>query len=109
MLADLNRQGSVTLGNLLDAQGGNVLWPEPPSLTLPPPLETALGDGRRLWLRYRNQQGQVSERWVEPLDVTGDGRTLYLAAYCLEQAEQRTFRLDRILAMRLDDAEDELS
>ena len=35
--------------------------------------------------------------------MTGDGRTLYLAAYCLEQAEQRTFRLDRILAMRLED------
>lgn len=103
MLADLNRQGSVTLGHLLDAQGGNVLWPEPPSLALPPLLATALEEERRLWLRYRSQQGQISERWVEPLDVTGDGRTLYLAAYCLEQAEQRTFRLDRILAMRLED------
>jgi hypothetical protein len=102
MLADLNRRGAVTLGHLLDAQGGNVLWPEPQSLALPPLLETALGEGRRLWLRYRSPQGQVSERWVEPLDVTGDGQTLYLAAYCLQRGEQRTFRLDRILEMRLD-------
>ncbi len=103
MLADLNRQGRVTLGHLLDAQGGNVLWPEPQTRVLPPLLETALSEGRRLWLRYRSQQGQVSERWVEPLDVTDDGLALYLAAYCLERGEQRTFRLDRILAMRLDD------
>jgi proteasome accessory factor C len=102
MLADLNRRGAVTLGHLLDAQGGNVLWPEPHSLALPPLLETALSEGRRLWLRYRSPQGQVSERWVEPLDVTGDGQTVYLAAYCLQRGEQRTFRLDRIVEMRLD-------
>lgn len=102
MLADLNRRGAVTLGQLLDAQGGNVLWPEPQRRALPPALETALSERRRLWLRYRSPQGQVSERWVEPLDVTGDGRTAYLAAYCLERGEQRTFRLDRILEMRLE-------
>lgn len=102
MLADLNRRGAVTLGQLLDAQGGNVLWPEPQSRAVPPALETALSEGRRLWLRYRSPQGQVSERWVEPLDVTGDDRATYLAAYCLEIGEQRTFRLDRILEMRLD-------
>ena len=102
MLADLNRRGSVTLGHLLDAQGGNVLWPEPQTRALPPVLETALSEGRRLWLRYRSPQGQVSERWVEPLDVSDDGQTVYLAAYCLERCDQRTFRLDRILEMRLD-------
>jgi DNA polymerase III epsilon subunit family exonuclease len=107
MLADLNRQGRVTLGHLLDAQGGNVLWPEPQTRALPPLLETALGEGRRLWLRYRSPQGQVSERWVEPLDVTDDGAALYLAAYCLTRGEQRTFRIDRILEMRLDGDLDE--
>jgi DNA polymerase-3 subunit epsilon len=106
MLADLNRQGQATLGHLLDAQGGNVLWPEPQSRALPPLLETALSEGRPLWLRYRSPQGQISERWVEPLDVTGGGQALYLAAYCLERGEQRTFRLDRILAMRLDETSD---
>lgn len=102
MLADLNRAGKVTLAHLLDAQGGNVLWPEPQGYTLPPPLETALAEGQRLWLRYRSQQGQVSERVVEPLDVTHDGQCLYLAAYCLQRGEELTFRLDRILEMRLE-------
>ncbi|MER2598281.1 MAG: exonuclease domain-containing protein [Caldilineales bacterium] len=102
MLADLNRGGKVTLAHLLDAQGGNVLWPEPQTRPLPPLLEDALARGGRLWLRYRDQRGQISERVVEPLDVTDDGQALYLAAYCVQRGEQRTFRLDRVLEMRLD-------
>ena len=102
MLADLNRGGKVTLAHLLDAQGGNVLWPEPQSRPLPPLLATALSEGQRLWLRYRDPRGHISERVVEPLDVTDDGQTLYLSAYCLQRGEQRTFRLDRVLEMRLD-------
>lgn len=102
MLADLNRRGAVTLANLLDAQGGNVLWPQPQPRVLPPVLATAFSEGRRVWLRYRSQQGQISERVVKPLDVTDDGTTTYLAAYCLQHGEERTFRLDRILEMRLD-------
>jgi DNA polymerase-3 subunit epsilon len=102
MLGDLNRKNVVILAQLLDKQGGNVLWPEQQTRALPPLLETALAENRRLWMRYRNQQGHISERWVEPLDVTDDGQALYLAAYCLSHGEQRTFRMDRILAMRLD-------
>lgn len=102
MLADLNRRNLVTLGDLLDVQGGNVLWPQPAALSLPADLETALEEGRPLWLRYRSQNGHVSERWVEPLDVTGDDVTLYLTAYCQLRGEQRVFRLDRVIEMRLD-------
>lgn len=102
MLADLNRRNLVTLGDLLDVQGGNVLWPEPSALSLPAVLETALAEQRPLWLRYRSQNGHVSERWVEPLDVTGDDVTIYLTAYCQLRGEQRVFRLDRVVEMRLD-------
>lgn len=100
MLIDLQRQDVVTLANLLDAQGGNVLWPEPRPLSLPAELAITLQQGGRLWLRYRNLNGQVSERWVEPLDVVGNGSTVYLIAYCHLRGEQRTFRLDRVLEMR---------
>ena len=107
MLADLNRQNVVTLADLLDKQGGNVLWPVVHARTaLPPSLEIALTEGRRLWVRYRNQKGQISERWVEPLDVTDDGQDLYLAAYCLLRGEQRTFLVDAILDMRLENDAD---
>lgn len=102
MLIDLQRQHVVTLGDLLDAQGGNVLWPEAPHPTLPPVLEAALAGHRRLWLRYRSSEGRVSERWVEPLDVSASDTGTYLVAYCLERGEQRLFRLDRILEMQLE-------
>ncbi|MEA3337157.1 MAG: exonuclease domain-containing protein [Chloroflexota bacterium] len=105
MLADLNREDVVILADLLDAQGGNVPWPERELLELPPTLELAMAEGRRLWLRYRSQSGLISERWVEPLDVVGDERVSYLAAYCTLRGEERNFRMDRILAMRLDDEE----
>ncbi|MCB0256728.1 MAG: WYL domain-containing protein [Anaerolineae bacterium] len=102
MMADLNRRNYVTLGDLLDVQGGNVLWPEPAAITLPPDLEMALEENRPLWLRYRSQNGYISERWVEPLDVTGDGDLVYLTAYCQLRGEQRVFRLDRVVEMRLE-------
>lgn len=102
MMIDLQRLEVVTLANLLDAQGGNVLWPEHDRPRLPPDLETAIAEGRRVWLRYRSQAGQVSERWVEPLDVTGNDVATYLVAYCFNKGEQRTFRLDRILDMHLE-------
>lgn len=103
MLADLNRQNVVTLADLLDKQGGNVLWPVTRvKAALPPPLEIALTEGRRLWVRYRNQKGHISERWVEPLDVTDDGQSLYLTAYCLLRGEHRTFVVDGILEMHLE-------
>ena len=102
MLADLHRQEVVTLADLLDTQGGNVPWPEPQSLDLPPLLQKALAEGGRLWLRYRSQRGHISERWVEPLDVSGSQQEIYLTAYCLLRGEQRLFRMDRILDMRLE-------
>ncbi len=102
MLVDLQRQHVVTLGDLLDAQGGNVLWPEAPVLQVPVALKTALAERRRLWLRYRGQDGRISERWVEPLDVTANERSTYLVAYCLQRGEQRVFRVDRILEMHLE-------
>jgi len=79
-----------------------VLWPEPRPVVLPPVLETALLEGQRVWMRYRDSHGRISERWVDPLDVTSRGRTAYLVAYCHRHGEQRTFRLDRILEMQLE-------
>lgn len=102
MLIDLQRAHVITLADLLDAQGGNVLWPDTPTVATPPLLAEAIGKKRRLWLRYRSQDGRISERWVEPLDVTSNDRSAYLVAYCMQRGEQRLFRLDRILEMRLE-------
>lgn len=102
MLIDLQREHVTTLAHLLDAQGGNVLWPDVQTVEVPPPLAEAMSTKRRLWLRYRSQDGRISERWVEPLDVTSNDRSAYLVAYCMQRGEQRIFRLDRILDMRLE-------
>lgn len=101
MLGDLQRRGVLTLGDVLDWQGGNVPWPAPPHLDLPEPLRTALAENRQLWLRYETASGLVTERWVQPLCITGDARTTYLVAFCLLRQEQRNFSLARILEMIL--------
>ncbi|NOZ27874.1 MAG: WYL domain-containing protein [Chloroflexi bacterium] len=95
----LQGYGFTTLGDLINAQGGPVVWPGTMWQNLPDPLREALQTGRRLWLRYLGQRRDLTERWVEPLDVNGG----YLIAYCHLRGEQRTFRLDRILEMRLED------
>lgn len=102
ILIDLQRRQVITLADLLDAQGGNVLWPAAKPRALPAPLSQALAEQRRIWLRYRSQNGRISERWVEPLDISGNDHGTYLVGYCHLRGEQRLFRLDRILDMRLE-------
>jgi len=95
LLRILNDHGIVTLGDLIDAQGGPIAWPHSHWDQLPDPLQEALLYRRGLWLRYMSEAGIITERWVEPLDVNGE----YLIAYCHLRQAQRLFRLDRILAM----------
>jgi predicted DNA-binding transcriptional regulator YafY len=40
---------------------------------------------------------------VQPVDVADDGHVLSLVAHCFLRGEERTFRVDRILDMRLGD------
>ncbi|MCD6289964.1 MAG: WYL domain-containing protein [Anaerolineae bacterium] len=98
MVSRLGWGGVRTLGDLISAQGGTIRWPEATWEHLPTPLREALETHRPLWLRYVNAQGALSERYVEPLDAY-DG---YLIAYCHLRREQRAFRLDRIMEMRLE-------
>ncbi len=95
LLHTLNDYGVVTLGDLIDAQGGPITWPHSRWDRLPDPLQEALACRRGIWLRYMSEAGIITERWVEPLDANGE----YLIAYCHLRQAQRLFRLDRILAM----------
>jgi len=95
----LGVRGAATLADLIRAQGGPMHWPSVTWDHLPSPLQEALRRGRRLWLRYLSPYQGLTERWVQPLDVSNG----YLIAYCHLRGAQRTFRLDRILEMRLDD------
>ncbi len=61
---------------------------------LPEPLATAVRDGRPVAIRYA-KPGETNERVVRPLFVDGP----YLVAHCHLRDDERTFRLDRILAV----------
>jgi DNA polymerase III epsilon subunit family exonuclease len=100
LLADLSDAGVYTLGDLIGAQGGQIGWPAQEIIPLPPQIDEALRGEGRLELRYVSASGEETRRVVSPLYVTAFAGYLYLVAICHLRNEQRTFRLDRIIAMR---------
>ncbi len=93
----LRSRGFTTLGDLINAQGGPIRWPRAEWERLPTPLLQALQGRYRLWLRYLDDYDDCTERLVDPLDAN----PRYLIAYCHRYQAERTFRLDRILEMRI--------
>lgn len=64
-------------------------------------VTSALGEGRRLHLRYVNAADVASERDVDPLRLVSQDGSMYLVAWCLRAEGRRTFRVDRILAAQV--------
>ena len=62
-------------------------------------VHTAIGDGRRLTIRYAAPDGSVSTRSIRPLALAFWGKTWTISAYCELRRDFRSFRLDRILAV----------
>jgi len=104
MLRDLERRrGIATLAQLIEAQGGAIPYPQARTLSLPPTIAEALGSGGQVRMRYVDAQGQETERVVRPLRVHGRGNKLYLVAHCYRRDALRSFRLDRVVEMVLED------
>ena len=117
-LWDLEAQGVCTLGDLLRMQGSltplsgwNMAppimeWdgtqPYCPIQGLPPLVEQAMRAHSPLRIRYAGSDGRQSERVVQPLRVTLREQATYLVAYCHLKQEERTFRLDRIVELRIE-------
>jgi predicted DNA-binding transcriptional regulator YafY len=57
-----------------------------------------------LTIRYTGSDGQWSERTVQPRKITLREQATYLVAYCHLRKEERTFRLDRIKVLRIEEA-----
>ncbi len=72
-------------------------WPPHPERVLPRPLFDALTSGRPITICYQNGDGITSSRMIRPHACFPVGRNVYLKAHCMEAAEMRTFRLDRIV------------
>lgn len=64
-------------------------------------VEDALADQRVLRIDYRDRNGNVSRRLVDPQILGWTGGVWYLVAHCRTRDALRWFRLDRILDARL--------
>ena len=104
IIEDLERrQGITTLGQLIEFQGGPVPYPQARALSLPPTITDALANGGRVQMRYIDARGRETDRLVRPIRVNGRGGVLYLIAHCYRRDELRTFRLDRVVEMALEE------
>jgi DNA polymerase III epsilon subunit family exonuclease len=101
----LARLGAHTLRDFLKMQGGTIPWqPEPHAeIPLPPALEEALRLNRKVFLRYVDNFGAQTERWVEPIRVDTRRDYLYLRAFCYLRNGERSFRLDRVIEMKAEE------
>jgi DNA polymerase-3 subunit epsilon len=104
ILWDLDRRwGVCTLGQLLDFQGGSIPYPPPQIVPLPPTIAEALESRGHVRMRYVDARGQETDRIVQPLRVREQGGLLYLVAHCFQRDDLRTFRLDRVIELVLEE------
>lgn len=72
--------------------------PRPQRAPFLDPLIAAMKDQRWLRIRYRSADGESSVR-IQPREVSSQNGYWYCLAYALERQAQRTYRVDRILAL----------
>jgi DNA polymerase-3 subunit epsilon len=78
-------------------------WPNE-GIQLPIELDEAINSGKRVFIRYLDKDGEHTERWVTPRQVIGLADYIYLQAYCHLREAERSFRLDRIVEIRVESA-----
>ena len=76
-------------------------WPQE-GVYLPTELSEAINSGRRLFIKYMDKDGEISERWITPREVIGLSDYIYLQAFCHTRNAERTFRLDRIIEVAVE-------
>lgn len=67
-----------------------------------PVIEEALQNKKRLFIRYLDRKGEVSERWITPKQILALNDYLYMVAHCHLRDDERNFRLDRIEGMEIE-------
>jgi DNA polymerase-3 subunit epsilon len=76
-------------------------WPNE-GIQLPTELGEAIYSGKRMHIHYMDKDGGQSERWITPVKVIGLADYVYLQAYCHLREAERSFRLDRIVEVRVE-------
>ena len=61
----------------------------------------AIGDRRRVFIDYRTAEQAATERIIWPMALAYWGRTWTLGGWCELRQDFRSFRLDRIIALRV--------
>ena len=76
-------------------------WPQD-GVGVPKEVGEAIRGGKRLYITYLDKNGDQTERWVTPMQVLGIADYLYLRGYCHLRKGERSFRMDRIIEMRVE-------
>jgi len=76
-------------------------WPDE-GIQLPTELGEAIYSSKRMFIRYVDGDGNETERWITPRQVTGLADYVYLTAHCHLRDAERNFRLDRIVEVRIE-------
>jgi predicted DNA-binding transcriptional regulator YafY len=69
------------------------------TILLPPSLQEALAANKVLEITYIDAQGQGTTRQITPLRVQAANDYVYVVAFCHLRQAERSFRLDRIVAI----------
>jgi len=76
-------------------------WPDE-GIQLPTELGEAIYGDKRMFIRYVDGDGKETERWITPKKVIGLADYVYLQAYCHLRNDERNFRLDRIIEVKVE-------
>lgn len=63
-------------------------------------LSDAAQAGRRVWMRYRSERGEETERGYDPYGIVFRQGRWYTVGHCHLRAALRMFRLDRVVELR---------
>lgn len=77
-------------------------WPNE-GIELPTELGEAIYSAKRMFIRYVDGDGEQTERWITPKQVMGLKDYVYLQAYCHLRNDERSFRLDRITGVQVEE------
>ncbi|MDD2890592.1 MAG: exonuclease domain-containing protein [bacterium] len=90
-----------TLYQLLEFNGGTITFPTYGELILPPEVEEAIKWDRKLRIRYMSEEGKHTVRTIKPIEIAPHKDYTYLVAHCFLREQRRTFRMDRILSIKV--------
>jgi predicted DNA-binding transcriptional regulator YafY len=101
-LAKIGRVMPEALGGRLRVLEETVVLSVAPPANLPEgemvsDLAGAVGERRRVWLRYRSARREETERVVDPHALLQRERRWHLFGWCHLREDSRLFRLDRVL------------